>query len=456
MVARTRLLLLPRPRFFRVGIIAALVTALVLGGAGASFALWTATAGVSSSASTASVGVSHTLTGSTLDQTYTSSSLVAVGVVTVTNVSSRDGQYSTSVSATSVSANLRSAVTVEIGTTASCTPTATLVGSSTGTLAAAVTKSGSIAAGASVALCVRTTMTAAGVTANPSTTLQASISSSVAVGTWSATAATVLTAAQSVGAAAPAAPLPLAFTNSGIRSTITNDSLCIARGWETGSSLVRGSNCQQTQLSEWRFLAAGNGTYYVDSYRNQYTQANLRWHAETTTSPVTAASTAAIAKQQWTVTQRSDGQYQFLNAAVNQCLTVGANNVMTTAACNESSAAQGYRITTIGTPVPAPVTLTCASNNTNFLTFSWPVLAEYQQTVVYKVYINGVFHQDRTDGYNPYVQLSSDQTPKVLISTYGSGVKTVEVKQSIGGGEWTSVGTGLMNIQAGTNNLLCG
>ena len=456
MVARTRLVLLRRSRSARVGIVAALVTTLVLGSAGTSFALWSATAGVSSNASTASVGVSHTLTGSTLAHTYTSSSLVAVGVVTVTNSSSRDGQYSTSMSATSASSALRSAVAVEIGTTASCTPSATLVGSSVGTLGAVVTKSGSITAGSSVALCVRTTMTAAGVSANPSATLQASISSSVAMGTWSATAATVHTAAQSVGAAAPVVPVPPAFTNSGIRSMITNDSVCIARGWEIGSALVRGSGCQDNQLSEWRFLPAGNGTYYVDSYRNQYTQANLRWHADTATSPVTVASTAAIAKQQWTVTMRPDGQYRFLNAAVNRCLTVGTNNVMTTAVCNDSSAAQGYRLTTIGTPVPAPVTFTCASNNTNFLTFTWPVLAEYQQTVVYKVYINGVFHQDRTDGYNPYVQLRTDQTPMVLISTYGSGVKTVEVKQSIGGGEWTSVGTGLMTIQAGTNNLLCG
>ena len=456
MVDRTRFLLLRRSTSLRAGIVAALVTTLVLGSAGASVALWSATATVSSSASTASVGVSHALTASTLAYTYTSSARVAVGVLTVTNLSSRDGQYSTSMSATSASAALRSAVAVEIGTSATCTANAILDSSSTGSLSAAVTKTGPIKAGASVALCVRTTMTAAGVTANPSTTLQASISSSITVGTWSATAATVQTATQSVGAAPPVSPVALAFTNPGVRSTITNESVCISRGWENSSSLVRGTGCDQNQLSEWRFLPAGNGTYYVESFRNQYTQANLQWQADTTTSPVIAAPTAAIAQQQWTVTVRADGRYRFLNAAVNQCLTVGANNVVTTAACIDSSPAQGYQLTTIGTPVPPPVTLTCESNNTNYLKLSWPLLAEYQQTVLYKVYIDGVFHQDRTDGYNPYVQLYRDQAPNVLSETYGSGSKVVEVKQSIGGGAWTSVGTGRMTIQPGTNNLLCG
>ena len=60
MVDRTRFLLLRRSTSLRAGIVAALVTTLVLGSAGASVALWSATATVSSSASTASeIGRAH-------------------------------------------------------------------------------------------------------------------------------------------------------------------------------------------------------------------------------------------------------------------------------------------------------------------------------------------------------------------------------------------------------------
>ena len=445
----TRVVRRRRPSSLRLALTAAVVTTLVVGGAGASYALWSATAGVASSASTATVGVGHALSGSTLAHTYTSSAVAAVGVVTVTNTGTRAGTYSTSLTATSASTTLRSAVAVEIGTAASCTTAATLTSPATGTLNAAVTKTGSIAAGASVALCVRTTMTASGVSANPSTALDATIASSITIGTWAATAAPAITATQSVAAAAPA------FTNSGIRYTIANLSQCVARQWG-GGALLRGSGCGSDQLSEWRLVQAGNGTYYVTSSYNAADQPTLRWYAATTTSSVTSANQADVAGQQWTITQRADNLYRFLSAAINQCLVVGPGNVMSTAVCNDASAAQGFTITPIGTPVPPPTTLSCTGNSGNYIAFSWPALAGYQATVTYKLYINEVFVANFTNGYSPQAQLYNDRAPQVLIATHGTGSKTVEVKQSISGGEWTTTGTALMTIQPTSNNLVCG
>ncbi|MFT3798144.1 hypothetical protein [Microbacterium sp.] len=152
---------------WRMSVLAGAVAVLTLAGGGGAAAYWSAQAQVEATAAAASTGLVQTVQSTPLTVTYSSSLRVAAGAVTVQNTGSRGAAYSLSLSAASAtSAGLPGAITVAaavVASAAACTTTATLSGAQTGT-ASSFTATGTVAAGASVVVCLQTSMTAADVT----------------------------------------------------------------------------------------------------------------------------------------------------------------------------------------------------------------------------------------------------------------------------------------------------
>jgi len=427
----------------RVAIIAGLVAFMLLGTSGVAYALWSASAALTSTAGTATVTVSQALSASTLAKTYTSSDLVAVGVVTVTNIGTRSGDYSLAIAGTSTSTAFRSAVNVAIGT-GTCTTTSALTAPVTGTMAATVTKTGTLAAGASVALCVRTSITAANVAANPGVSLSGTAASSITVGTWSANAATSIAFTQSIAA-------PTGFQSvQGNRYKIYQANVCIASNWDF-NGIARGGVCENEQTSQWRLVDAPNGNKYVQRAHNTSTTLPERWSATSATA-VTLNTPGDVAAARWTITARPDGTYRFISESQNRCLAVLANNSLALAVCSDASAAQGFTFELTANSSPAPVTLTCGGNNGTWNVYGWPVLTGYQQEVDYFVYIDGVYFAAQPNGYDPNAHL---YTADMTAAQKTVGTHAVEVRQSVGGAPQTVTGTGIYKIAAGTGNMTC-
>ncbi len=432
----------------RVLFTAFLATVLVVTGAGVAYAVWSTSATVSSTASTATVSVSHALTGSTLAVTYNGTTTAAVGVITVTNSGTRSGTYSLALTATSASSTMRAATTVEIGTAASCTTTATLTGAVTGNFAAAVTKTGTLAAGASVALCVRTSMSAANVTANASASLSASAASSITVNTWSASAAAPITFAQSVAG-------PSGFQSvEGNRYKIYNANVCIASTWDftqISRGAVSGGDCNNDQTSNWRFYDHPSGAKFIARAYNTGATPDNRWNATSATA-INLATSSPGAAQRWTITQRPDTTYQIQNVGQSTCVAVAANGTMLLETCNTASAGQGFTFETVGNSTPPPVALTCSGNGSNFIQYSWPLLTGYEAEVTYKVYLDGVFFRDHTNGYYTTEQFNYVDLPAAIRAV---GVHTVQIQQSVSGAAYTVTGTGTLRVAATTLNMSC-
>jgi hypothetical protein len=442
----------------RFAAIIAATTALVLGGSTVAFALWSANGSVSSTATAATVSVNHALSGSTLAQTYSDSSLVAVGVVTVTNSSSRAGTYSVALSSTSSSSTLRAAVAVEIGTAATCTTTATFTSVTTGTMAATVTATGSIAAGASVPLCVRTSMTSGGVNANSSTTLAATVATSVNVGTWTATASPAITFAQSV-----AAPTQTVDTGAWywFISTI-NTSLCaegLNYGSGSGTAVIQG-NCSAPTGSDanelFRFVPTTGG-YYRIIVKNA-TSLGLGTTSGNNKDVFLSSGTGSLIE--WGVVFNSDSTITLQSRSnTSRCLTIPGSSSssgvqLQVSNCVAGSSSQRFTLTTFNTATPPATSLTCSADGYNAY-YSWPQLTGYQNEVVYRVYIGGILDttHSRGTGWDTTVQFGNGG---VTTAAYGAGSKTVLVQQSVAGGAWTDVGTGTIVIASSAPFLQCG
>ena len=344
---------------------------------------------------------------------------------------------------------MRAATSVEIGTAASCTTTATLTSAASGTFAAAVTKTGTLAAGASVALCVRTSMTAANVTANASASLSASAATSITVGSWSASAAAPITFAQSVAA-------PTGFQSvEGNRYKIYNANICISSNWNTFDLISRGAvlggDCNNDQTSNWRFYDHSSGAKFIARAYNTGSTPDNRWNASSATTVNLAASSAAAA-QRWMITARLDSTYQIQNVAQSKCVAVASDGTMLLETCNTASAGQAFTFELVANSTPDPITLTCAGNGSNFIEYSWPVLTGYQQEVTYKVYLDGVYFRDHTNGYYTTEQFNYVDLPAAIKAV---GVHTVRIEQSVSGAAYTVTGTGTLRVAATTFNMTC-
>ena len=436
----------------RLSAVAAVVGVLSVLGTGAAWAAWTVSDSASSNAAAATVGVTSSMApASGLTVTYTSSVRGAATVVTVTNTSSREGTYSLAVSATGASA-MRGAITTEIGTAAGCAAGTSPASPVSGTLSAAVTRTGALAAGQSTTLCVRTSMTSAGVAANAGSTVSGSIVASVTVGTWT-TSATALTFAQSIAASTGPA------LESGARYNILNANQCVA---SVQSSLVRNADCDFNRLGQFRITSTGSGTYYVSAAMNAAQQPTApRWYLASASGGVTTATPAAVATQQWRIVARADGLFRFENVQHGTCAQVGTTQLWTSsggylingAPCNDALASQGFSFTLVAPPALPPVTLTCTGNGTDFIQVGWPVLSGYQAEVTYRFLVGETVVATYTNGYHPQANLYRADFP----SSIPSGPHSLVLQQSVAGDPWKLVGSrSIVLTTSNPRNLQCG
>lgn len=439
----------------RLWLIAAATVVAVLGSATAAYAVWSTTSSVTSTASTATVGVTHALSGSTLAVTYTPSTTAAVGVVTVTNTGTRDGTYTITVSATSGSSTLRPAVAVELGTAASCTTSATLSNVTTGTFGATLTKTGAITAGASVVLCLRTSMTLANITANAAATLAATVSSSVLIGTWTATASPAITFSQAVTASA-------AIDSSAwywIKKSGSPERCAEAdNGGTTSGTIISTGACAidtqaSTNLEEyWRFVPTSSGYFRIINRKTP----TLWWSVPSAAAlqPLQITATAGTS-QEWLPVDNGDGTFSFkLRTNTTLCAEIGGNGNGSAMRINTCSTTTDQRFTVAMyyTVSPAPVALTCVSDATS-ASYSWPSLTGYTTEVVYRVLLNGVVDSVHTGatGADPTARFNG----AAVAAAYPVGSYSVEVQQSVASGGWTSTGTATLVRAAAAPYLSC-
>lgn len=177
-----------RHRFMpRAAVAVAGAVFLSLAGTGVSYALWTATTSVSGSVSTGTVTVGLTARG--LDAMSFGNDLAPVtGSVTVKNTSRAAGAATVSVTSTDALASGFGVWIWPVSDTSTCATTAGPTSSSGTWSSASVT--GTLAAGASAAYCVRTApVDRASVAATSGTvTVAARITAKLAVHSWTATA----------------------------------------------------------------------------------------------------------------------------------------------------------------------------------------------------------------------------------------------------------------------------
>lgn len=486
----------------RAAIVALAVAALLCGGATGAAAVWTVQAQSSSSASTASLGLAQTwLSGSSLDHTYSLTATAAAGAVTLTNTGSRAGTASVTVTASSGPAALRSAVAVEVGIAATCSATASFTSSTTGTLDSGVTFSTSLAAGASVTVCARTSMTSVGIVANASSTVSASVAAALQMGTWTASAPptafsqtvllspatvdptgwywlwTALDATRCIEALNPAQPSmqscadlgpatettelwQFATTTAGAFTVVSKSDPSTAWAFSTekaGQALKLDDKTRK--IAEFSFIALADG--YVQLALDDAPGLCLQ---VTTTSRV-AGSLLHLATCDSSVTAQKFGLQRHVEV-ISAVRSAGPSDSSKSAAVPASeptpepmpapqpTAEPTAELTAEPTVVDTASSFACVATSANGVSFSWTNPAAAPSNVSYRVFIDGTTTPLSRGGTlaEPAVHLAAAD----LAPSLADGSHTVEVQHSIDDGPWATTGIGALRSEAATPRLVCG
>lgn len=438
----------------RIAATLGVVVFLVLAGTGAGFAYWTATSAVTATATSTNAAVALTAPA-TLTTTYTSTAKTSAPVA-LTLANTGGSPLGLALTATTTNTALSGAITLTLWlqTGGSCGTTAPSAGTVSGLLSAPIVlPSGatSAPAGTSVIVCAVTSVTGSYATfAGQNVAVTLTLTGSVGT-QWRPTSQATFT--QTLQAVASFG------YDAGARYNIFNAAQCVAG---KDSLVVRNNVCDFNNLGQFRISDAGAEKVYVSAAMNAGQQPTApRWLLNSATGEIALSTPAVTASQQWVVTQRTDGLYQFKNAQYDTCAQIGPNQLygnsggykLIGATCDAANAAQGFSFSIVSTSTPAPTTLVCEGNGSNYIDYSWPGLTGYEAEVTYKVYVGGIYVKDHTNGYWTHAQMAPTDLP---IATFGTGTKTVEVRQSVAGGAWTPVGTGSITIASGTNNIACG
>lgn len=477
----------------RRGLLAGAVVFLTLLGSGTATALWSAQQSVDPfTANAATVGVSHSA-GTGLAHTYSASALAAAQAVTVTNTGNREAAYSVVVSATSTS-DLRSSVTARVAVVANaaaCTPSATLSSPVTGPLSPPVTLASApaaLAAGASVTVCVQTAMT--GVTGHGGKSLTGSVVSSTVASPqsgWSASTSAI-TFAQSV--ATGGTPVDLdGNARYWIRNAASFDHCIALRKGSQGNNdaeLVQSGECGDESthwsgLAEelWRFADTDSGYQQLRNQKPAVNNGPNKYMGVSAAAPGESVriQTATGITKEWMLVDNGNGTISIqLRANPTLCVAVkgdplnsdpkhGPGNLHVIA-CDASSPNQQFVLDMLEIIIPPPSDLnaTCSGNGSNYMTYTWPKLAGYenQGDTIYRVLLDGIvlpssgYSPTPINNWSPRLQFYTDNTVlTAFMAQHGFGSKILSVELSVLGGPWTSVGTGTFVYTSG-GALQCG
>ena len=363
-------------RIPRTGLVAAIVTFLVLGTSAGAYAFWTAQASLTSTAKAGSIAVS--LAGfASMQNTYVNDARTRTGSVTVTNTTTSGSTTQIPVSvaldylsggSSVLASNLD--VTMWGPTSATnCTTAATPSGTiKTGTWASIPTMTSTLSAGQAKTWCVRASNVERSTIASGSGTLtiQPRVTATLTAGTWSANASATSTQNTQYIFSAYTPPSAQWF------SIVTASGMCVevpASGG-AGTGLVR-ANCSVVPNQAFALSGAdANGYLAVTPKHNQ----GLRWDNGGSTSSgsaVTVQNSAGSGNQAWQLQAVSSGIYQIVNKNSGQCLSASAVAI-TQALCN-GTAAQRFTLTAVTFSMNLVCTNTGNLGSKGRVTFSWSV-----------------------------------------------------------------------------------
>ena len=465
---------------------------LVLAGAGAAAAYWTATAQLSTTASTAAVGLEQKILPSEsetpLATTYTSEVAAAAGAFALTNTGSRAAEYTLSVDIASTSAaTLPSTLQLAAGELTAgqeCTSNTSL--GTTGTGAETLRSTGTLEAGATVELCLRTTLPPEAAAAHVGAEITLSLSSSLRYAegeAWTVTAGPA-TITQTVAPRddAPEPPGGKNFVSDGARYTVRLDGACIQRTAMAGSrGLALQTACGESE-SQWRLTDMGDGTFTIDWATNQRPGAlsQTRWTATGEGKSVMLTDRRdGDTAQRWRVTASGTDRYRFESVAhPGQFLTVGGGlwNSSDTSARHltlepaREGAAQSFGIDRVGNPFPFPERETMRADGAGpsyfGLTFTrntgngWS--SGYDQEFSSRVFL-APEHAPEARVEHPVGKLTGEYTtvqftPEVVrayadSAQGGYGNSWVYVEQKLPGGTWTPVAVGKIHIEKTSQSI---
>lgn len=326
----------------RVRLIALVSVVLVVAGGGGAAAYWSGQAQLQAQAGTATTGVRAavlpTATTSPLIATYTAGHTRSAGALQIQNAGSRSATLEVAVSAESPSvAGLPASIGVAmapVATEAACTAQATLASPTTGQLstAASITFTGTIAAGASVVVCVQTTLPAQSQAsfADGQVTLVLAPSLRYAAAAAWTVAAPVARATQLVDAGA-AVLLPDGLYDIGL-----GGKGCVQPG---GAGIERHPGCDSFTWS----IVNASGTIAIVAGEGD--RAGQRWTAIGTALQLQPAS--ADPSQQWRISGPVAGGYRLESVGFpGQCATVlgTGREAVSLQPCTEASAAQTFSL----------------------------------------------------------------------------------------------------------------
>lgn len=318
----------------RLAIALGLVVVLTLGGAGASYAFWTASTTVSTSVTAKTTGVAASMSP-TLTGTLTSATPITGGI-TITNTGTVAGTYSTAV-ATSGPNALAAASNVVAWPTASTSSCAAPTGTTTsGTWASFPPLTGTLGVGTSASYCIRVSLGSTAGLASGSIT--PTIAATLTAGTNWITAPATVSATETY--TAPAVTWYQIKAN-GVCATVN-----------AAGTAVTGATCKTTGTDQaFQRVDAGNGNVYF----SPYAPSGTAWIVDTgNNKPVTlSAYTAGNASQLWTVSPASGNPFSIRSVAGSGfCLTMSANSLQSTNSCDTGAAGQQFSLTTITWVIP--------------------------------------------------------------------------------------------------------
>ncbi|WP_203136609.1 RICIN domain-containing protein [Microbacterium sp. JZ31] len=455
-------------------LIAALAVFLTFTGAGTASGYWSAGDRVSGTAKAATVGIAQTVhpapERTPLKTTYSASSLTAAGAVSIANTGSREGSYTLTVHANSASVSgLPGAIGVAIAAVASaeqCTPTTTLSSPATGRLSTSTpfTFTGAVAAGRTVVLCVKTSMSSndASTYANQSAELALQSRLAYGNGAWTQSAAGV-SFTQSVGSSL------LFFTDSSGRYLIRNQGICVQRFPMVDTHyLARDTGCGG-YAEQWRMFRASDGTFAISWAQNTNSDAIApRWTALSGSQTLETRS-AETSAQRWKIVGIAGDQYRIESVAFpGHCVTVGDGLWQSTdtnprrlvlAACRDTEA-QRFVFELQGTPITPVQDMSCTRIG-QYLEFGFAANKDYQQEIHYRALLANASTPDTkrsfvpsandglSDGWNTFVRVyDAGENLASYVSGAGGGVGNtwVYVEQQIAGSPWTTTAKGTFHI----------
>lgn len=445
-------LLLPTPRSARgkLGIVAFLTTFSVLAGSTAGYAYWQSSLTVTSTVGAADLTLA-TSNFNSVGYTFGNDSLVTTGSVTATNSTVTSSTQAGTVSLTfspAAAAPLAGLVLLQLWTTtnpATCTAASTVpFGATVALWAANTVVTTTLAPGASVSYCVRSSIASreSVATSGGSSTFSPEISGTITVGNFSGTA--VATTTQSTQYVFPAFLVDTThwnFIRPNVDNATYNYCLDVSGTATTSGTMALSYSCETSSVSnqQWKFTASGVAGYYTIQPRNA-TALRVDNNSSSTSGAgvnvVTAGAAATATNQQWQLQQVSAGVFEVVSAYSGMCLTSPAGSSInlgqvTQAPCN-GSAYQQFRLS------QAFENVACSENNSAW-TFTWTSIS----TGPYHVQVQGT----TTD----IAVTSSSTASGISISTSGYGRNSTTNVNFIDG-LGTLVGTGALTAGSGNGN----